>query len=1478
MQPNLLIGMTNGLGGRTDIRYQPSTVFDNSGTDGVPDLPFPLWVATGVRRTDGLCDPPAGIDEFNRSQNTCIDQGHEIVGTTTYSGGLYSPENRELRGFARVIDTDVNGNDSVSTFEQGDYLFGRLKSREVYAGTYSTPVREIQNVWAAQDSVGGEGRKQVYLVENQVTERNLIQSGAEPSNDQCVMTRNAPPDIFGRVSHMCTLSCSAPGVPPMSTPAEACVSASDDGQAETISLWAAPQGFGHVFDRAYLVTTQDRFSSGATNILSQKEIYYDGTTGAPLPQGEVDRGSPTKTGSFVGPHHVGENQYGIEMRYDELGNLIYTYDLYREDLVFFDAFRLYPLSEWNSGTGYSRFLTFDLRNGRLVTLVDENGKTTRYKYDSLGRTECVALPGDSLFDCTREFFYQFGTGGVGVPLDTALTTTEVRTKEPNNSRGFVAEFGYVDALGRQVLQATEEVVGSDSAVSTVVKAHRTFDAAGSTAAVYPPYIRIGALPSSPPGSPTTYDYHLNGSTAVDPAARPHIVDPPDQTVQTTYFEGAKQRTVDARGNWRLIEFDARGRTIKKTSHASDDTILAMVESTYDGMDRVLTRMVDADPSTTVSHSYDYLGRVTDRIDPDSGHWKYGYDGRGNLVYVDDPKASQHTQSCFDAADRVTLSCNYLASDSFDGQACFTGCGGVGGSVEATYAYDSTEANGIGRLDAVTDTSGSVDYGYDDRGRLVSAARTTEGRTATFQYEFDSGRNLSRLTYPDGEVLTYAYNDAGRVVSAGGPDYTYLSSAEYDLFGRATKISHGNGVDETIGFHDASLGFRLKSITSTDSSVGVDHLDVEYGYNDLGKIDWILDRRDPTGDRSNSATYGYDGLGRLVQVTGTPSGQYDDQFDYDAVGNLTLTGGRSISYGGSAPHHITTSDSASFLYDDNGNLTYKGARVSNPAPLGIEYDVRNRVTTRHVDTTNTTMFKYDFAGERTLESPLNGDPIRHFGQLAYSEAGLLHKRYFAGNRLIAQRLVYAPEFSSVPAGGAPRPGWDLPAEFPAVLFLLSLVGLIGFGGSRRKSAGVRVVRSRALSATLLSIAMLVPSALLQPIEASAACEDDPAYTKHFHYDHLGSTQAISDSVGDLFHQVRYRAYGEIRGRFDGVGAPVVDSFDGRVEFTGYVADPSSGLQYAGARYYDPEIGQFLTHDPEQQFASPYAYGPGDPINGVDPDGAFFWIIGLIAVGLVVANAIYIGVKTGSFANFLGALFLGGLGILVSATIVGPLLASAVSTVNNPVFSAAVYGGLLGYGGYSTAQAARTGDILGAIGGAIALLSAAFGLAKSVRGGQSDRGISGGDGNTFSPQDGFNEGARLGNADVEIIRDWTQQREDIADIADDASIEIRDDFVGLEADGSRGYYDPNTDTILLNRSKIVGMADAAGVLVHENTHRLDRGTWRGFMSKVGDRFWGPTNPWHAQVYQIGDTAGAAYLSDARLGKVPIGYGGQYMSPRP
>lgn len=103
-------------------------------------------------------------------------------------------------------------------------------------------------------------------------------------------------------------------------------------------------------------------------------------------------------------------------------------------------------------------------------------------------------------------------------------------------------------------------------------------------------------------------------------------------------------------------------------------------------------------------------------------------------------------------------------------------------------------------------------------------------------------------------------------------------------------------------------------------------------------------------------------------------------------------------------------------------------------------------------------------------------------------------------------------------------------------------------------------------------------------------------EYFHTDALGSVVAVTDQSGAVIERNEYEPFGfDLTGVKDGPG------------YTGHVSDAATGLSYMQQRYYDPQIGRFLSVDPVTADGNTgenfnrYAYVDNNPYMYIDPDG-------------------------------------------------------------------------------------------------------------------------------------------------------------------------------------------------------------------------------------------------------------------------------------
>lgn len=142
---------------------------------------------------------------------------------------------------------------------------------------------------------------------------------------------------------------------------------------------------------------------------------------------------------------------------------------------------------------------------------------------------------------------------------------------------------------------------------------------------------------------------------------------------------------------------------------------------------------------------------------------------------------------------------------------------------------------------------------------------------------------------------------------------------------------------------------------------------------------------------------------------------------------------------------------------------------------------------------------------------------------------------------------------------------------------------------------------------------------------------------------GSTVLLTDEEGKTVWNGDITPYGD---KQEGIG-----EIKEAVKYTGKHLDEDTGLYYFNARWYDPDLGRFVTEDPAKDGSNWYIYCQNNPLAFVDPSGL---------AAETIWDAFSLGMGIASFTNNVrqgnwGAAALDGLGILVDgAAVVTPFV--------------------------------------------------------------------------------------------------------------------------------------------------------------------------------------------------------------------------------
>jgi RHS repeat-associated protein len=121
---------------------------------------------------------------------------------------------------------------------------------------------------------------------------------------------------------------------------------------------------------------------------------------------------------------------------------------------------------------------------------------------------------------------------------------------------------------------------------------------------------------------------------------------------------------------------------------------------------------------------------------------------------------------------------------------------------------------------------------------------------------------------------------------------------------------------------------------------------------------------------------------------------------------------------------------------------------------------------------------------------------------------------------------------------------------------------------------------------------------------------------YHMDGLGSTRMLTDATGNVSDRYNYDAYGVL---LTHAGAN-----NNSFLFAGEQRDSATGLDYLRARYYDPDLGRFISKDPFSGFITDpmsqhdYQYAHANPVRFTDPTGYFS--LGELGAAVAVAGVL------------------------------------------------------------------------------------------------------------------------------------------------------------------------------------------------------------------------------------------------------------------
>ncbi|NJO56575.1 MAG: hypothetical protein HC834_09845, partial [Rhodospirillales bacterium] len=950
--------------------------------------------------------------------------------------------------------------------------------------------------------------------------------------------------------------------------------------------------------------------------------------------------------------------------------------------------------------------------GAVQTATDPNQVSITTEFDGFGRAKKQTTTGVAETAAVAETFRRWAPAAGGSVPAGALYYVESTATVSAPAIEFFDKFGrsirklgidgdgravaadtFYDSMGRAWRASTPFVIGHDPAGYSETLA---FDILNRPLVVATPdeeqtssdsvtVVRYDGGPTAftiPAGYVgTTFQY--NG--LVTRVTRPHNLRTKNSSASTGHR--ITTRTTRNLQGWEVEVVQNEGNVDFQAG--SDEQ--ASVRKTYDALGQLETSTTCAGTATTgvtISHGYDVRGRRTRTTDPDMGTWTYKYNGLGELTSQTDAK-SQTISMSYDELGRLT----------HRGE----------GAENNSWVYDTDTGRGIGKLHysqrknsgGTVITSETVAYDAT-HSRPVSATRKVDGVDYMTSTEYDTYGRATTLTYPGGVKVRNAYNafsvlkevrrQMGASAASSDPVvWMALPDVNNSASLAQTRYFFGNGVVTERISSRASGRLRMLD-AGTLGRTNLQGIDLDYD-----RAGNVLRRADTAINLVDQAWY--DALNRLTGFSSVQGSTLDDvDVRYDALGNIThKTGAGIYTYESSRPHAVASIANGTvgltyfggiapgaFTYDANGNMTGGMGRT-------ISYTAYNQISSIMQSGAGST---FTFSADRDrIKQVVTGRGTIIYGSGAYEKFTPI------------SGLVEHTHYIMTPAGR---------------------------------------------------------TASYKTYEGSATTQ-----MRYFHTDHLGSITLVTGEKGGVVQRFRYDPWGKRLGTT--AALPTSASWynlnlgnNGGIRrgFTDHEHLEDLGLVHMNGRIFDPVLGRFLSADPnidgvsDSQGYNRYSYVHNNPLNATDPSGYLSLkdvvkIVAIVVVGVVTAGAglVAIGAASSLWAGM-------GMVATMSFGTGWAGFAAAVTAGAGFGFGSGFAGSLLSGGSIGDAfRAGLIGAAVGAVSGGIAFginATGVGGLGKMLAHGAAQGGVAEASGGEF--RHGFITGVATGamSSGVDLLK--------------------------------------------------------------------------------------------------------------------------------